>query len=83
LLPYCLASHRGCLHEAVFSPGTPDAMIIVAIEAALSPPRPGRPEPDHVATSLACGSLPWLRIEFCTTKMRHSDLTIQVMRCTT
>lgn len=40
-LLYCLAPHRGCLYEAVFSPGAPDAVIIAAIEAALSPP-PGR-----------------------------------------
>ena len=42
-LLYCLAPRRGCLYEAVFSPGTPDAVITAAIEAALSPPPPGRP----------------------------------------
>jgi hypothetical protein len=47
---YCLAPRSVCLYEAVFSPGTPDAVITAAIEAALSPPppvaasaRPGRP----------------------------------------
>ena len=43
-LLYCLAPRGGCLYEAVFSPGTPDAVITAAIEAALSPPPPaGRP----------------------------------------
>jgi hypothetical protein len=47
-LLYCLAPRSVCLYEAVFSPGTPDAVIIAAIEAALRPPRPtsarrGRP----------------------------------------
>ena len=43
-LLYCLAPRSVCLYEAVFSPGTPDAVIIAAIEAALSPPppQPGR-----------------------------------------
>jgi hypothetical protein len=43
-LPYCLDPHRGRLYEAVFRPGTPDAVIIAAIEAALSPspPQAGR-----------------------------------------
>ena len=36
-LLYCLAPHHGCLYEAVFSPGTPDAVITAAIEAALGP----------------------------------------------
>ena len=39
-LLYCLDSHGVCLYEAVFSPGTPDAVVTAAIEAALSPPRP-------------------------------------------
>jgi hypothetical protein len=39
-LLYCLDPHSVCLYEAVFSPGTPDAVIIAAIEATLSPPRP-------------------------------------------
>ena len=39
-LLYCLAPRSVCLYEAVFSPGTPDAVIIAAIEAALSPPPP-------------------------------------------
>ena len=39
-LLYCLAPHTVCLYEAVFSPGTPDAVITAAIEAALSPPPP-------------------------------------------
>jgi hypothetical protein len=38
-LLYCL-SWNACLYEAVFSPGTPDAVITAAIEAALSPPPP-------------------------------------------
>lgn len=37
-LLYCLAQHSVCLYEAVFSPGTPHAVITAAIEAALSPP---------------------------------------------
>ena len=43
-LPYCLDPYSVCLYEAVFGPGTPDAVIIAAIEAALSPPppKPGR-----------------------------------------
>ena len=36
---YCLGS-RGCLYEAVFSPGAPDAVITAAVEAALGPPSP-------------------------------------------
>jgi hypothetical protein len=39
-LLYCLAPRSACLYEAVFSPGTPDAVITAAIEAALSPPPP-------------------------------------------
>ena len=43
-LPFCLNPYSVCLYEAVFGPGTPDAVIIAAIEAALSlpPPKPGR-----------------------------------------
>ena len=41
-LLYCLAPRSVCLYEAVFSPGTPDAVITAAIEAALSPPPPGQ-----------------------------------------
>lgn len=37
-LLYCLDAHSVCLYEAVFSPGTPNAVITAAIEAALSPP---------------------------------------------
>ena len=37
---YCLAPQQRCLYEAVFSPGTPDAVIIAAIGAALTPPGP-------------------------------------------
>jgi len=33
---YCLDPHGGCLYEARFSPGTPGAVIIAVIEAALS-----------------------------------------------
>jgi hypothetical protein len=36
----CLTPRSVCLYEAVFSPGTPDAVIIAALEAALSPPPP-------------------------------------------
>jgi hypothetical protein len=43
-LLYCLDAHNGCLYEAVFSPGTPDAVITAAIEAALTPPAP---QPGH------------------------------------
>jgi hypothetical protein len=52
-LLYCLHSHRGCLYEAVFSPGTPDAVITAAIEAALSPPVTGLagPRPDRSRAS--------------------------------
>ena len=39
-LLYCLAPCSVCLYEAVFSPGTPDAVVTAAIEAALSPPPP-------------------------------------------
>ena len=42
---YCLDPHQGCLYEARFSPGTPDAVITAAIGAALSPPRPGPGRP--------------------------------------
>jgi hypothetical protein len=38
-LLYCLAPRHGCLYEAYFSHGTPDTVIIAAIEAALRPPR--------------------------------------------
>jgi hypothetical protein len=38
-LLYCLIPRGWCLYEAVFSPGTPDAVITAAIEAALSPPQ--------------------------------------------
>jgi hypothetical protein len=41
----CLAPHSVCLYNAAFSPGTPDAVIIAALEAALSRPRPRRPAP--------------------------------------
>ena len=39
-LLYCLAPRSACLYEAVFSPGTPHAVITAAIEAALRPPPP-------------------------------------------
>ena len=39
-LLYCLAPPGVCLYKAVFSPGTPDAVVTAAIEAALSPPPP-------------------------------------------
>ena len=38
-LLYCLAPRSVCLWEAVFSPGTPHAVLTAAIEAALRPPR--------------------------------------------
>jgi hypothetical protein len=44
-LLYCLAPHSVCLYEAVFSPGTPDAVIIAAIGAALTPPGPAGARP--------------------------------------
>ena len=36
----CLAPRSACVYQAVFSPGTPDAVIIAAVEAALSPAPP-------------------------------------------
>ena len=48
-LLYCLAPRSACLYEAVFSPGTPHAVITAAIEAALSPPRAGRAGPGTAA----------------------------------
>ena len=44
---YCLDPRRGCLYEARFSPGTPDAVIIAAIEAALKLSSPRAAKPDH------------------------------------
>jgi hypothetical protein len=44
-LLYCLDPDRGCLYEARFSPGTPDAVITAAIGAALSPPGPAGARP--------------------------------------
>lgn len=35
---YCLDLRSWCLYEATFSPGTPDAVLTAAIEAALNPP---------------------------------------------
>jgi hypothetical protein len=53
----CLAPHSVCLYNAAFSPGTPDAVIIAALEAALSPalPKtagagPGRPRASGART---------------------------------
>ena len=40
---YSLDPRGGCLYEARFSPGTPHGVITAAIDAALSPPRPGPP----------------------------------------
>jgi hypothetical protein len=34
----CLSPRSVCLYEAMFSPGTPDAVIIAVLETALSPP---------------------------------------------
>jgi hypothetical protein len=42
---YCLDPRQGCLYEARFSPGTPDAVITAAIGAALSPPGPAGARP--------------------------------------
>ena len=33
----CLALRRGCMYQAAFSLGTPDSVIIAAVEAALNP----------------------------------------------
>jgi hypothetical protein len=43
-LLYCLTPNAVCLYEAVFSPGTPDAVIIAAVQTALQhiPPQPGQ-----------------------------------------
>ena len=55
-LLYCLDPRSGCLYEAIFSPGTPDAVITAAIEAALSPPRPGPDQAGHGPAAHAKGS---------------------------
>ena len=54
-LLYCLAPRSACLWEAVFSPGTPDTVIIAAIEAALRPPspRPAGARPGRSSASVA------------------------------
>ena len=52
-LLYCLAPRSVCLYEAVFSPGTPDAVITAAIEAALSRPRPASAGPGRLRASSA------------------------------
>ena len=44
---YCLDPRRGCLYEARFSPGTPDAVIIAAIEAALKLSSPRAAKAGH------------------------------------
>jgi hypothetical protein len=44
-LLYCLLTRGCCLYEAVFSPGTPDAVVTAAIEAALSTPPPPPSQP--------------------------------------
>ena len=36
-----------CLYKAAFSPGTPDIVIIAAVEAALTRPAPARPGRDR------------------------------------
>jgi hypothetical protein len=43
----CLAPCSACVYQAVFSLGTPDAVIIAAVEAALSPACRRRPAPDR------------------------------------
>jgi len=48
---YCLDPRQGCLYEARFSPGTPDAVITAAIGAALT--RPARPGPARPAAGRA------------------------------
>jgi hypothetical protein len=42
-LLYCLTPNTVCPYEAVFSPGTPDAIIIAAVQTALQhiPPQTG------------------------------------------
>jgi hypothetical protein len=42
-LLYCVDPRQGCLYEAVFSPGTPNAVITATIEAALRTPPPPPP----------------------------------------
>ena len=42
---YCLDPNQGCVYEARFSPGTPDAVITAAIGAALTPPGPAGTRP--------------------------------------
>ena len=42
-LLYCLTPNTVCLYEAVFSPGTPDAVIIAAVRTALHTSTPDRP----------------------------------------
>jgi|HubBroStandDraft_1064217.scaffolds.fasta_scaffold714687_2 hypothetical protein len=42
---YFLDPRQGCLYEARFSPGTPDAVITAAIGVARHPPRPGPARP--------------------------------------
>ena len=42
----CLAPRSACVYQAVFSLGTPDAVIIAAVEAALSPAPRRRLAPD-------------------------------------
>ena len=39
-LLHCLTPHTVCLYEAVFSPGTPDAVIIAAVQTALRTSHP-------------------------------------------
>ena len=43
----CLAPSGACLYQAAFTMGTPDAVIIAAVEAALSQARRRRPAPDR------------------------------------
>ena len=54
---YCLDPHRGCLYEARFSPGTPDAVITAAIGVALTPPGAGRDQPGQRPAEHAKGSV--------------------------
>jgi hypothetical protein len=61
-LLYCLTTHSACLYEAVFSPGTPDTVIIAAVKAALdnaqaagSQPAPAAGHPSPARHSPAPG----------------------------
>ncbi len=44
-----LAPHSICRYKALFSAGTPDAVIIAAVHAALSPPPDAGTQPSRAA----------------------------------